>query len=197
MHTHSPGTSPNATTPPEVTTMSDAEEDDTRVAVRMPKKLRDDAKRNTEYGELSERVRELYREMAYGPQNGAGETELEKKRAELREVRNTIDDLRQERAEIDTEIQSYEQRATRLEERIDALEDAHDELGTKLEVLQNMLDNGQRMWPAYIKNTVDVDISTAKRLHQDLRDENPALPEAAFSEPGVHDPVDWTEVAEV
>jgi chromosome segregation ATPase len=162
-----------------------------RYNVKMPEKLREDAKRNTDRGELSQEVRDLFRQKAYGADASEEFSELEEKKAELREVRKHIDDLRRKRAEIETEIESQETRATRLEETIDKLKQETSQLETQLEMLENMVTSGDYVWPTRIKNAADVDMSTARRLHSELQDRNPDIPDRAFEEPHFHDPDDW------
>jgi len=173
--------------------MSDNEKD-VRFNTKMSKRLRDDAKRNCERGELSDAIRDLFRRKAYGEQGTTGKSEVEKVRAELREVRRHIDDLRKERADIENEIESQERRQARLEERLDNLEREKNELDQTLQTLENMLQSGERMWPTKVKNAADVDRGTAEKLYQQLKDRNDELPAAAFEEPGVHTPSDWRDV---
>jgi len=160
----------------------------------MPEDLREDAKRNAERGELSEEVRDMFRRKAYGIGDSEKPSELEQAEAELEEVRNSIDELRLKRSQIDAKIQSKENRETRLEERIDRLKQEREEVNQTLTVLENMLQNGERMWPTRIKNAVDVDQDTAQELYTILQDENPELPQEAFEEPPIHAPADWREV---
>jgi len=163
--------------------------------VQMPEDLRDDAKRRAERGELAEEVRSLFRRKAYGA-DGTGETtELQEKKAELTEVRQQIDNLRLKRSQIDSKIEGKESRATRLEEQIEALENENNQLETKIEMLENMLTEGTPLWPTYIKNTADVDTSTAHKLYEELKGRNRELPDVAFEEPSIDDSNDWRDRA--
>jgi len=166
--------------------------DEVRYNVKMPKKLREDAKRNVQRGELSQEVRDLFRRKAYGADASQEFSELEQKKAELRSVRRDIDRLRDDRADIENEIQSKERRETRLEEEIERLEQQTDQLETQLEMLENMLHSGEYIWPVRIKNAADVDIETAKQLHRELQDRNVDVPQTAFEEPALHAPDDWS-----
>lgn len=172
--------------------MSD-DTDYVRFNVRMPKKLRDDAKRNTERGELAESTRDVFKRKAYGVDATGEPSEAERLQAELREVRSRIDDLRRDRGKIENEIRAQETRAARLEERISELEEQRSEIEQTLTTLENMLQSGDRMWPTRIKNAADVDPDTARELYQELKDRNSELPEAAFEEPEVHTPADWRD----
>jgi len=170
-----------------------SESEKVRYNVAMPKSLREDAKANAERGELAEEVRDLFRRTAYGTAEKEAVTETERVKAELREVRRQVDEYRAKRDRIDAKISTKEARATRLEERLSELEQERSEMEASLDVLENMLQNGERMWPTRIKNAVDVDADTAHKLFAELKAQNNELPDAAFTEPGVHDPTDWRD----
>lgn len=169
------------------------EEEQVRFTVQMPEELREDAKRNTDHGELSDDVRDLFRRKAYGIGDTEKPSELERVEAELQDVRDTIDDLRTERSKIEAKIQSKENRETRLEERRDRLREEKETASQALDMLENMLQSGERMWPVKIKNAADVDMDTAQDLYLKLKDRNPEIPEKAFTEPGVHEPANWSD----
>jgi chromosome segregation ATPase len=173
--------------------MNTNDDEQVRFTVQMPRKLREDAKRNSDRGELSEQTRELFRQRAYGVCGSAQQSELAQVKAELRDVRATIDELRHERSQIDAKIEAEEQRATRLEERVSNLEEQRSEIEQSVQMLENMLHAGERMWPTRIKNAADVDEGTAQEILSELQAQNPELPDAAFHEPGIHDPTDWRE----
>lgn len=170
--------------------MSDRDEE-VRFNVKMPQRLRDDAKRNTERGELSEAVRDLFRRRAYGEGATSGSSELERAKAELRDVRNRIDDLRRERRQIDAEIESQETRETRLEERVSSLEEKSDKFGTVVETLETMLKDGARIFPGRVDDDLNADA-----VIQELKERNPDVPDDAFELAGVHEPNDWRETAD-
>lgn len=172
------------------------EREEVQFATTMPRQLREDAKKNTSHGELSDEVRQTFRRLAYGPSAADGATELDRLEAELREIRLEIDDLRNKRGRIDNQIQNHEARANRLEERISALERARGELDTKVETLESMLLDGDRWWPVRIKNAANVDISTAEDIHARLQEMNPELPMEAFREPAVHEEIDWRRASD-
>jgi len=170
-----------------------SDDDYVRFNVRMPRKLRDDAKRNTERGELAEETRDVFRRKAYNIDPDGQPSELEQTKAELRDVRNSIDELRHERSKIDAKIDSEETRAARLEERLSELKQERGEIEQSLTLLENMLQSGDRMWPTRIKTAVDVDRGTANELYEELKSRNTELPEEAFEEPSIHTPADWKE----
>lgn len=173
--------------------MSDVtdDEEEVRFNVKMPARLRDDAKRNTDRGELSEDVRDLFRRKAYGLPGTEENTELERTKAELQEVRDRIDDLRRDRRRIDAEIETQETRATRLEERVERLEEQSDKFSTVVDTLEEMLLDGARIFPERIDDDVD-----AERVINELQERHSEVPEAAFRLANRHESVDWRETAE-
>lgn len=170
--------------------MSDEE---VRYNVKMPQRLREDAKRNTDRGELADEVRKVFRRKAYGETAVDEPSELEKAKAELESVRERIDDKRRDRGRIENEIEALETRAARLEERIESLEEEHNAIDQAIEMLENMLQNGDRMYVARIKNAADVDEDTAKEIQARLKDRNAELPDRAFKLPTPHEDADWIE----
>jgi len=168
--------------------MSDKDEE-VRFNVKMRRQLREDAKRNTDRGDLSEDVRDLFRRKAYGHSAKSENTELERTRAELQEVRDRIDDLRRDRRKIDAEIESQETRATRLEERVERLEGKSDNFETVVETLEAILLDGGRIFP----ERVDDDLE-AERVIRKLKERNPDVPSYAFELSHPNEPTDWRKV---
>lgn len=160
-----------------------------RYNVQMRRQLREDAKRNTERGELAEDVRNLFRRRAYGHAGEADNSELERARAELEEVRDRLDDLRRERRQIDAEIESQESRATRLEERITRLEEQDGKFETVVETLESILLDGGRIFPERVDDDLD-----AGEVIDELKDRNPHVPEHAFDLARPGEPTDWRDV---
>lgn len=163
-------------------------DDEVRFNVAMPERLRDDAKRNTERGELSQDVRDLFRRKAYGSAGTSDNTELEQTQAELNDVRDRIDELRKERRRIDAEIETQESRATRLEERVEKLENNTEKFDTVLETLESILLDGGRIYPERVDDELEAD-----RVIQELRSRNPDVPDEAFRLSKPDEPFDWRE----
>lgn len=168
-------------------------EEQVMYSVKMPRSLREDAQNNTQRGELADETRALFRQKAYGIVGEGRPSEVEQAKAELQEVRNQIDNLRHERSQIESKIATKEGRANRLEEKIERLEGEQGRLEGKIEMLENLLHDGEPMFLTYIKNTADVERSTAKEIQEALKNRNPDLPETAFQEPAEFEPVDWRE----
>lgn len=159
-----------------------------RYNVQMRRQLREDAKRNSERGELAEDVRNLFKRRAYGTGGINENTELERLKAELQEVRDRIDDLRRQRREIDTEIESQETRANRLEERISNLEEKDDKFETVVSTLESVLLDGGRVFPERVDDGLNADA-----VIEELKNRNPDVPAKAFRLAKPHEPTDWRE----
>jgi chromosome segregation ATPase len=168
--------------------MSD-KDDEVRFNVKMTRRLRDDAKRNTDRGELSEDVRDLFRRKAYGISGTSDNSELQQAKAEIANVRDRIDDLRRDRRKIDAEIETQETRAARLEERISKLEEKGDNFNAVVETLESMLLDGARVFPERVDDDLD-----AERVISELKDRNSDVPDHAFRLSKPHEPMDWREV---
>jgi len=164
-------------------------DEEVRFNVKMRRQLREDAKRNTDRGDLSEDVRDLFRRKAYGHGAESENTELERIRAELQEVRERIDDLRRNRRKIDAEIETQETRATRLEERVERFEEQSDNFETVVETLESILIDGGRIFP----ERVDDDLE-AERVIRELKERNPDVPSYAFKLSHPNEPTDWRRV---
>jgi len=82
-----------------------------QVSHLVPEHVREAAKANAEYGELSEKVRVLYETIAFGEEIGQ-RTQLER---ELQSVREKKDKKRAKVRELQTEIENLERREMRLE----------------------------------------------------------------------------------
>lgn len=167
-------------------TAPNSPDDDVRFNVQMPRRLRDDAKRDTDHGELSAEIRDLFRRIAYGGTGGS--SELDRVRSELDSVRDHIDDLRRQRRKIDAEIESKETRATRLEERIEKLESKSEQFDTTVETLEKVLLDGSRVFP----NRIDDDLD-ASRVIEELKERNPDVPDHAFRLAKPHEPNNWRD----
>jgi len=167
------------------------DDEQVRFTVQMPKRLRKDAKRKAERGELSEEIRDLFRRMAYGISDTSGNTEIDKLNAELRDVRARIDDLRKRRRQVDVEIEAQEDRAARLEERVSNLEERADSFETTVNTLEKMLLDGTRIFP----ERIDDDLN-ATRVIEALKERNPDVPPCAYDVAEPYEPNDWREATD-
>lgn len=159
-----------------------------RTTVTMPRHLRDAAKRNTEHGELSEAVRERYREIAYGEEIAKNE----RKKQELAEVRQEKDRLREQLTEIQAKLENVERKERRLEEQVEESRAIEQEYETILETLEAEVRDGAHITTkrTSVKNAAEIKGCEPEAVVQELKDRNPEIPDCAFKPPRESDE-DW------
>jgi len=169
-----------------------SDDETVRYNVQMPRELRQDAKRNADRGELAEEVRDLFRRKAYGDvAAGESPTELQRARQKLKDARRQLEDYRHKRDQYKAKVSSQETRVARLEEQVSELEKNRSETQQAYDTLETMLHNGERLTVTRIKNVTDTDERTAHELQQQLRSENPDVPDAAFELADLREDSDW------
>lgn len=162
---------------------------DTRVSHRVPKHIRDAAQNQTEHGELSELVRDLYRRVAHGDASGG----LDSVELELQRVRKEKDQLRGQIGELQNELKSLEQEETRLEEKLTNRRSKQDKYEGHLESIEADLRGGMYL---------DDDNERLKRagravgkppqaVIEDLKERNPDVPDHAFEQAYKNPDKEW------
>jgi len=131
-----------------------------------------------EHGEMSERLRDLVTEIAYG-------ADISKRQR----VKKRLDELREQRSEVQQDIRSLENEEERITANISSLEgtleylnDVDGEYHGALQVIEDVLEKGAR---------IDIDHSQVIRAAKirdtepedvifDLKQRNPDIPDQAF-----------------
>jgi chromosome segregation ATPase len=136
------------------------------------------AKEKLDHGELSTELRETIHRIAYGEEISKRE-QLHKRLADLRDEK---DSKRAQIRELQAEVEEIESKIARKEERLDNMERREDKYEATLEMLEETLyaggrvfeDHGQVMKAAKIggKETGDV--------IDELKERNPSIPDHAF-----------------
>lgn len=157
-------------------TLDDAES--ARVTHVVPQPVRDAAQERTERGELSERVRDLYRIVATGGVTGS----RDQLKLELERVRSKKDRLRGEIEDIQAQLHDLERREQRLEERVDQHQSRKDRYLGHLESLEQRIHAGQAAPPEHgaVEQAADIAGKTPEAVIEDIRERNPGLPDRAF-----------------
>jgi chromosome segregation ATPase len=171
-------------------------EEKVRFTVQMPRSLREDAKKSADHGDLSNEIRKLFRHKAYGLGDGETTTELDETEAKLKSVREDLDNLRERRNDLESKISSKEAKENRLVEKLDRLKQEREDRSQTIEVLENMLYDGQRIFMERIKNYADVSEGQAIDMQQELKDRNPDVPDEAFELSEAHEPTNWIEATD-
>jgi len=113
-------------------------ENRTTVSFEVDESIRDIAMDKAEHGEMSERVRQQYRIVAFGEDIG----ENHRLRQELEKLRDERDKKKAQRRKLDAELEEIDDRIARLEERIDKKDTREDKYEAQLEMLDELLHEG-------------------------------------------------------
>lgn len=95
-----------------------SDEDTVKTTVQMPRHLRDAAKEQTDHGELSERVRSLFREIAFGEDV----SRREGRKLELERIRDKKSELMEQKRATSRRIAELAEKESRLEDELDMIE---------------------------------------------------------------------------
>jgi len=144
-----------------------------------------------EHGELSTALRQRVQELAFGEEISQRET-AKRRLAELREEK---DDLRSKKREIEAELEDVEQQITRVEERVDGMERREDKYEASLEMLEESLRSGSRLFEEHgqVVKAAKIGGVDASAVLDELKERNPEVPEYAF-EDMLHSNHDWDGV---
>lgn len=162
--------------------MSDDEEME-QLVVEVPKNTKQIAKRNLEHGGLSREVRATLARIAHGEEV-----------AEVRQVKDNLEDLRDERANlkqkrdtIENELQDVERKIERGEAKLERLRDIESEYEGRLKgIEERMQQEDMHVWPEHgvVKSTAEDYGQEPDDIIQDLRERNPELPDEQFQTKG-------------
>lgn len=153
-------------------------DDTVRTTITMPRHLRDAAKENAEHGELSERVRSLYRRIAFGEDVDQHETV----KLELERVRSDKDDVRAQIRDLQAELDRLETKEARLEEKLSKHTSRQQKYEGHLESLETLLYDGVHVdeeHPGVEKAANAAQVSPSDVI-DDLRERNPQIPDYAY-----------------
>lgn len=161
---------------------------DDQLNVQVDGSAKDAAKEKLDHGELSQRIRELVDQIAFG-EEVSKHTRYEQR---LRNLREKKDELRSKRRQIETEIEDVEQEITRIEEQLSHLDKREDKYTAALEMLEETLAEGGRVFPGHgqVQRAAHIGGLEPDDVIADLQDRNPSVPEHAFVS-GVHSDEQW------
>jgi len=149
-----------------------------RANTRMPRHLRDAAKRKAEHGELSEKTRELYRRIAYGE-----DVEKEDRlKQELQEKRDERDEKKKRVRELQADIENLESDITRLEEQVENRNARRDKYEGMIEMLEALLEDGTRVFPEHgqVKQAASMKGIAPQEVIDELKERHPDIPEKMY-----------------
>lgn len=138
------------------------------------------AKEKLEHGELSQRLRERIQQIAFGEEL----SKRAQKQERLEELREKKDNLRSDKREIEADIEDVEQEITRIEEQLDNLERREDKYETSLEMLEESLYDGQRIFEEHgqVQKAAKLGEKEPEDVIAELKERNPEIPDHAFKQ---------------
>lgn len=166
----------------------DEDPENVQVSHLVPEHVREAAKANAEYGELSEKVRTLYETVAFGEEIG----ERSQLQRELDSIREKKDQKRAKKREIETEIENLERREQRIEERISSLSSKEDKFEGAMEMIEQQLYDGTHIFPEHglVKRATGLAGMDPEQVINKLKERNPGVPDYAFKSK-IHAERDW------
>lgn len=149
-----------------------------QVVFRMDEATVDRAKQKLEHGEMSERLRQTLTAIAHGADAG----ERERVKGRLQDARQERDELK---SEIDTkqqQLQTKTREIERLEERLDALMDKESEYDGFLQGIEQDMVDGMHVFHGHakIERAAELGGCSQQDVLDDLRERNPSLPAQQF-----------------
>jgi hypothetical protein len=147
-----------------------------------------------EHGEMSERLREVVTEIAYG-------ADVSKRQR----VKKRLDELREQRTGVQEEIRVLENKAERItanissnERALEYLNDIDGEYEGALQVIEDIIYQGARIDVDHVqvKRAAEIQDIFTSDVILDLKDRNPDLPDEAFRWPKEGEPNNWMEANE-
>jgi len=160
--------------------MSDGEET-VRVVANVPKSVKEAAKDKLEYGGLSREIEDTLSRIAFGEDLNQ-RSRLERQKADLKE---TLVDKREQRRELDAEIENLEQRVAGINDKMSNLTTREDKYEAKLESLEQRLrSEGSRLDPKHpaVKEAANTGGVEPAGVIQTLKQRNPDVPVYAFQD---------------
>lgn len=157
-----------------------SDDDTVRVNHIVPRHVREAAQKKTDHGELSERVRSLYRRTAFGEDYDENATI----KMELERVRDEKDEKRAKMRELRAELESLESKETRLEEKVSKHESLEQKYEGHLESLESALKSGNSLSEkdARVEMAANTGECEPEEVIQTLKERNPEIPDHAFTQ---------------
>lgn len=161
-------------------------EDDELVKVthKVPRSVRDQAQDTSEFGEMSEIVRDAYRRKAK-PNDVTDRDEIDRRLQELRTERDELRlELRKKTEELEAEIDNKETQIARLEERKDSARSRSDQFRGELNQLVSHVESGGRIWDTYpgVMGAAETIGETPEYVLRKVKQQAEGVDESQFSE---------------
>jgi chromosome segregation ATPase len=162
-----------------------------QVNFKVEASAKDLAREKLDHGQLSTELRETIHRIAYGEEISKRER-LHKQLADLREEK---DSKRAEIRELQAEVEEIEGKIARVEERLDGMERREDKYEATLELLEETLYSGGRVFEDHgqVMKAAKIGGTEPAEVIEELQERNPSIPDHAFVQK-MHTNHEWTGV---
>lgn len=149
---------------------------------------KDLAKDKLDHGELSTELRETIHRIAYGQEI----SKRERLQRQLADLRDDKDSIRSTIREKQAELEEVEDKITRVEERLDGMERREDKYDATLQMLEEKLYDGGRVFEDHgqVLKAAKIGGKEPEDVITELKERNPSVPDHAFVQ-GIHTNQSW------
>ena len=168
--------------------MSEGDDELVKVTHKVPKSVRDQAQERSEFGEMSDLVRDTYQRKAK-PNDVTDRDEIDRRLQELRTERDELRlELRKETERIEAEIDNKETQIARLEERKDSARSKSDQFRGELNQLVSHVESGGHIWDTYpgVVDAAETIDETTEYVLEKVKQQAEGVDESQFSEGDVN-----------
>ncbi len=146
-------------------------------------------KEKMKHGEMSERLRHVHEQMAYG----AHVTEKARVQELIRELEEQLEELVRQRERLDSDIRDVRSRLQNAESELERVEESQDHLDELLSDIEAGVVAGQRVDPTHprVKTAAEIANETPKDIIRRLQERNPDVPDEAFRYAQPHEDPMW------
>jgi chromosome segregation ATPase len=157
----------------------DEDEDPVQVSHMVPPSHRDDASQNTEFGGVSQAVREVYRLLAEGANQDTVRLEMK-----LKMVQRDRERTEEKIEDLQDELEYLKERKGELEDRVEEYGTRESEYEQMMEDLSAELDQGYAVFRDHgkVQRAADASDHTPGEIIERLQDQNPTVPDEQFKE---------------
>lgn len=159
--------------------VEDDDDDLVQVSHMVPESHRDAATEHTEYGGISDAVREVYRILAAG-----GTLEKARVKLQLDRIRNDRRRIEEQVSDLEMELDHLEERERELESRVDDADSREVRFEDTMADLDTIVQNGERVFPSHgkVERAAELSGMTPEEVISALRERNPDVPPSTFRE---------------
>lgn len=163
--------------------MSDAQPDDDgeemdQINVEVPARTKALAMDRLEYGEMTRRIREMFKQVAHGE----NVSRRQRVKDHLQDLRDERQEVKHERQMLNNRLEEIEREIERAEDELDAIRDRDGQYEGALETLGGIITDGQHVFKghAQVRRAAEMGNCTQENVIADLKERHPDAPAEQF-----------------